>query len=37
MLAISQIEALRETNSQLYESLKQLAGAALTPFETLPR
>jgi hypothetical protein len=31
MLTIPQIEALRETNPQLYETLKRLAGASLGP------
>ncbi len=31
MLTISQIEALRKINPQLYESLKRLAGASLGP------
>jgi len=31
MLTIPQIEALRETNPQLYEALKRLAGASLGP------
>jgi hypothetical protein len=31
MLNIPQIEALRQTNPQLYESLKRLAGASLGP------
>lgn len=31
MLTISQIEALRKTNPQLYETLKRLAGASLGP------
>src|SRR6202142_3184808 len=31
MLTVPQIEALRQTNPQLYESLKRLAGASLGP------
>jgi hypothetical protein len=31
MLTISQIEALRKTNPQLYETMKRLAGASLGP------
>ena len=31
MLTISQIEALRKTNPQLYETVKRLAGASLGP------
>lgn len=31
MLTVPQIEALRKTNPQLYESLKRLAGASLGP------
>src|SRR5215831_9322015 len=31
MLSVSQIEALRKTNPQLYETLKRLAGASLGP------
>src|SRR5271170_3706843 len=31
MLNIQQIEALRKANSQLYETLKRLAGASLGP------
>ncbi|HKQ85653.1 MAG TPA: hypothetical protein VJS43_02675, partial [Candidatus Acidoferrales bacterium] len=31
MLTVSQIEALRKTNPQLYESMKRLAGASLGP------
>ena len=31
MLNIQQIEALRKTNPQLYETLKRLAGASLGP------
>ncbi len=31
MLNIQQIEALRKTNPQLYETLKRLGGASLGP------
>jgi len=31
MLNVPQIEALRQTNPELYESLKRLAGASLGP------
>src|ERR1700733_9280233 len=31
MLTVPQIEALRKTNPQLYETLKRLAGASLGP------
>ncbi len=31
MLTIPQIEALRKTNPQLYETLKRVAGASLGP------
>lgn len=33
MLTVPQIEALRKTNPQLYESLKRLAGASLGPHQ----